>query len=122
MMMMMKKQKMMVMKMRKINHDDGDEQVEDNDGNKKEKMMIMIMREMKMLKMMKMKRITIKKIHSNGDLDFDDDGKGPEKYNIVLNEGNISVRNIEKSSGSGNKGNGKEVVGECVIQYIEKLK
>eukprot|EP00257_Ricinus_communis_P020778 XP_015580104.1 putative uncharacterized protein DDB_G0270496 [Ricinus communis] len=59
--------------------------------------------------------------HSDDDSNSDNDGKGPNKDNIVLNEGNISVENINKSSGSGDKEDGKEVGGEEIDNAVSTI-
>ncbi|EEF43546.1 Prostatic spermine-binding protein precursor, putative [Ricinus communis] len=79
---------------KKKNNDDGDEQVKDDDSNEE------------------------KKNDDNNDDDNEEDEEaenGPDKDNIILNEGNVGVENIENSSGSGDKGDEEEVEGECVV-------
>ncbi|EEF34450.1 conserved hypothetical protein [Ricinus communis] len=79
--------------------DDGDEEAEDDDEKENDE----------------------RRRHSDDDSNSDNDGKGPNKDNIVLNEGNISVENINKSSGSGDKEDGKEVGGEEIDNAVSTI-
>ncbi|EEF38466.1 conserved hypothetical protein [Ricinus communis] len=89
----------------KEDDNDGNEEAKDDGDKNKKNMMMMVMNKQKI--MMR---------HSDNDSDSNDDGKGPDKHNIILNEDNVDVENIEKSNGSGDKGDENKVRGKGVYR------